>query len=217
MSHYKRWNYQGKLEFLEELKEWVAEEAEYHIQASEVKNGVSSASGKHVKWPLLYFGTGDKRDCPCKVCNQKHNLEVQGAQRNGNKKWETAKKLGLCYCCFEECRVDGCKENHHQILHQKKSLPDSKGRGSVEGNPDPSDSSNVCGNESSTYEIVKEHEQRRIALPTVPVILKHGAQHLQVNYFLGEGRVPSLDGWVDTVMLQNHRIVFVVAWNRLTG
>jgi len=34
---------------------------------------------------------------------------------------------------------------------------------------------------------VKEHEQRRIALCTVPVILKHGTKRLQVNCFLDEG------------------------------
>lgn len=45
-----------------------AEEVEYEVKASEVKNGVSSAGGKHVKWPRSFFGTGDKRDRPCKVC-----------------------------------------------------------------------------------------------------------------------------------------------------
>lgn len=107
------------------------------------------------------------------------------------KKWETAKKFGLYYRCLgkghqgEECRwskecdIDGCKEHHHQILHPKKNLPDF-----TERNPD---ASSVNGNESSTYETVKEHEQRRIALRTVPVILKHGAKHLQVNCFLDEG------------------------------
>ena len=85
------------------------------------------------------------------------------------KKWETAKKLGLCYRCLgkgqlgEECRwskecgIDGCVASY------------------------------VYGNESSTYETVKEHEQRRIALRTVPVILKYGAKRLQVNCFLDEG------------------------------
>ena len=72
------------------------------------------------------------------------------------KKWKTAKKLGLCYRCLgkghldeecrwsKECAIDGCKENQHQILHQKKSLPDF-----MERNPDPRDASNVNGNESS--------------------------------------------------------------------
>ena len=50
-----------------------------------------------------------------------------------------------------------------------------------------SDTSDVDGNKSSTNETVKEREQRRIALRTVPVILKHGAKRLQVNCFLDEG------------------------------
>ena len=197
LSQYYRWvKEKGKLESFEELREWVAEEAEYQVQASEVKNDVSNAGGKHVKWPRSYFGTGDKRDRPCKVCNQKHPIwkcEVLKGMEN-KKKWDTAKRLGLCYRCLgkghlgEECRwskecgIDGCKEHHHQILHQKKSLPDF-----MEENPDPRDASNVNGNESSTYETVKEHEQRRITLCTVPVILKHGAKRLQVNCFLDEG------------------------------
>ena len=86
LSQYYRWvKEKGKLESLEELREWVAEEAEYQVQASEVKNGVSSAGGKHIKWPRSYFGTGDKRDRPCKVCNQKHTF---GSARY-SKEWKT--------------------------------------------------------------------------------------------------------------------------------
>ena len=65
-----------------------------------------------------------------------------------------------------ECEIDGCKEHHHRILHQEKSPTDG-----MEGKVDPS---YVDGNKSSTYETVKEREQRRIARRTVPVILKHG-------------------------------------------
>ena len=98
LSQYYRWvKEKGKLESLEELREWVAEEAEYQVEASERKNGVSSAGGRQVKWPRSYFGTGDKNDRPCKVCNQKHPIwkcEVLKGMEN-KKKWETAKKLGL--------------------------------------------------------------------------------------------------------------------------
>ena len=111
-----------------------------------------------------------------------------------NKKtWETAKKLGVCYrslgkghlgegCRWsKECSVDRCKEHHHQIL-RGKSLP-----GSMEGNTDSCNASNVHWNEPMTYETVKKHEQRRIALRTVPVFLKHGGNRLQANCFLDEG------------------------------
>ncbi|XP_022794110.1 uncharacterized protein LOC111332902 [Stylophora pistillata] len=149
-QYYRRVKEKGKLESFEELREWVAEVAVYQSQASGVKNGVSSASGNIVKWPRLYFGTGDKCDRPCKVCNQKHQIwkcEVFKGMEN-KKKWETAKKLGLCYRCLgkecegcrwsKECGVDGCKEHHHQILHRSKSLP-----GSMQGNTDSCNASNV--------------------------------------------------------------------------
>ena len=56
------------------------------------------------------------------------------------KKWETAKKLGLCYRCLgkghlgdsctwnRECGIDGCKDSHHRLLHEEKVAP-----GSMEG------------------------------------------------------------------------------------
>ena len=108
-----------------------------------------------------------------------------------NKKWEMAKKLGLCYRCLgkghlgesfvwrRECGVDGCKDHHHRILHEEKvTLRFMEGKVDV-----PSKKRN----KSSTYETVQEHEQRRIALRAVPVILKHEDRRLQVNCYLDEG------------------------------
>jgi len=187
LSQYYKWvKEKGKLESLEELREWVPEEAEYQVQASEVKNGVSSAGGRHVKWPR---STGDKRDPPCKVCNQKHLIWCEVLKRMENKKrWETTKKLGLCYRCLgkghlgEECRwskecgIDGCKEHHHQILHPKKNLPDF-----TEGNPDPS---NVNGNKSSTYGTVKEHEQICSALKISTHEVTYWVDSVNVGYWI---------------------------------
>ena len=71
------------------------------------------------------------------------------------KKWETAKKLGLCYRCLgkghlgdsctwsRECGIDGCKDRHHRILHE-------------------ADTPVTEENKSSTYETVQEHAQRSI-------------------------------------------------------
>ena len=79
------------------------------------------------------------------------------------KKWETAKKLSLCYRCLGkghlsgachwsgECGIDWCKEHHHRILHQEESPTDG-----MEGK------SNTCyvdGNKSSMYETVNKREQ----------------------------------------------------------
>ena len=105
LSQYYRWiKEKGKLESLKELRQWVAEEAECQVQASEVKHGVSSTGGRHVKGP-------------------------RSRRRSGRQR----KKLGLCYHCLgkghlseachwrRECGIDGCKEHHHRILHQEKS------------------------------------------------------------------------------------------------
>lgn len=44
LSQYYRWiKEKAKLESCKELRHWFAEEAEYQVQASEVKHGVSSA------------------------------------------------------------------------------------------------------------------------------------------------------------------------------
>ena len=106
------------------------------------------------------------------------------------KKWETAKKLGLCYRCLgkghlgdsctwnRECGIDGCKDRHHRLLHEEKVTS-----GYMEGK---ADTPMTEENKSSTYETVQEHAQRSIALRTVPVILKHGERRLQVNCFLDE-------------------------------
>ena len=196
LSQYYRWiKEKGSLESLEELRRWVAEEAEYQVQASEIKHGLSSVGSVRGKSSTKsYFGTTEeKRDRPCKVCNQKHPIwkcdMFKGMEHR--KKWETAKKLGLCYRCLgkghlgdsctwnRECGIDGCKDRHHRLLHEEKVAS-----GTMEGKADTPVTEE---NKSSTYETVIEHAQRSIALRTVPVTLKHGERRLQVNCFLDEG------------------------------
>ena len=100
LSQYYRWiREKGSRESLEELRHWVAEEAEYQVQASEIKHGLSSVGNVREKSSTKsYFGiTEEKRDRPCKVCNQKHPIwkcdMFKGMEHR--KKWETVKKLGL--------------------------------------------------------------------------------------------------------------------------
>ena len=91
----------------------VAEEAEYQVQASEIKHGLSSAGNARGKSSTKsYFGTTEeKRDRPFKVCNQKHPIwkcdVFKGMEHK--KKWETAKELGLCYHCMRKGQLsDSC-------------------------------------------------------------------------------------------------------------
>ena len=108
------------------------------------------------------------------MCSKEWNIEI--------KKWDMAKKPGLCYRCLgkgplgdsctwsRECGIDRCKDRHHWLLQEEKIAP-----GSMEGKADTSVTEE---NKSSTYETVQEYAQRRIALHTVPVILKRGERHL---------------------------------------
>ena len=77
LSQYYRWiKEKGSKECLEQLRHWVAEEAEHQLQASEIKHGLSSVGSVRGKSSTKsYFGTTEeKRDRPCKVCNQKHPI-----------------------------------------------------------------------------------------------------------------------------------------------
>ena len=76
------------------------------------------------------------------------------------RRWETAKRLGLCYRClsndhlgsscpnYRECKIDGCKDTHHRLLHAERATPrrETEYR-SVNGtNPSPQ----VPGHETKT-------------------------------------------------------------------
>ena len=197
LSQYHRWiEKKGSMESLEELRHWVAEEAEYQVQASAIKHDFSSNGNARGKSSTKSqdFGTAEeKRGRPCKVCNQKRPIwkcdVFKGKEHR--KKRETAKKLGMCYRCLgkghlgdsytwsREGGIDGCKDRHHRLLHEEKVAPES-----LEGK---ADTPLTEENKFSTYETVHEHAKRSIALRTVPDILKHGERRLQVYCFLDEG------------------------------
>ena len=75
-QYYRCIEKKGSMESLEELRHWVAEEAEYQVQASAIKHGFSSNGNARGKSSTRsYFGTAEeKRDRPCNVCNQKHPI-----------------------------------------------------------------------------------------------------------------------------------------------
>ena len=117
------------MKYLEELHHWVAEEADYQVQASKIKHGLSSignARGKSLTKSHFVIAE-EKCDRPCKVSKQKHPIwkcdVFKGLEHRKN--WEMAKKLGLCYRCTRkwhlsdsctwsrECGIDRCKDKHH--------------------------------------------------------------------------------------------------------
>ena len=84
----------------------------------------------------------------CKVCGYNHPIwhcdVFKG--RLVESRWETAKQLGLCYRClskdhigkacprYRECKINGCTETHHRLLHAEKAIAQSETqRGRFEG------------------------------------------------------------------------------------
>ena len=77
---------------------------------------------------------GEPKYKKCKQCGHSHPIWLCDVFRGRSleKKWEKAKRLGLCYRClgnnhlgnscpeYRECKIDGCKDNHHRLLHAEK-------------------------------------------------------------------------------------------------
>ena len=137
LSQYIRWVKENRrVESLLTLKDWTAEEAEYQIQATEIKHGLQSGNnnGKLPHRRSKSYGvnqTDDNNKGTCKVCGASNavcNCEIFKS-RSVRQKWATAKKLGLCYRCLGDdhlggecrrsrvCNIDGCRDRHSRLLH----------------------------------------------------------------------------------------------------
>ncbi|CAB3990844.1 Hypothetical predicted protein, partial [Paramuricea clavata] len=147
LSQYYRWlREKQKEESMETLKDWISQEAEYQIQASEIKHGFRKIRAERVdgsgsgcgRGGRTFYGKpvdgGDKRVKKCQVCTEIHPIWKCTKYRDQSieDKWKMAKKLGLCYRCLgdnhlgnackwnRQCNIDGCNETHHYLLHRPR-------------------------------------------------------------------------------------------------
>ncbi|CAB3997359.1 Hypothetical predicted protein [Paramuricea clavata] len=113
-----------KEESMETLKDWISQEAENQIQASEIKhgfpkiraervdgNGSSSSRGGRTFYGKPVDG-GDKRVKKCQVCTEIHPIWKCTKYRDQSieDKWNMVKKLGLCYRCLGDNHLgNACK------------------------------------------------------------------------------------------------------------
>ncbi len=205
---------------LEKLKDWVAEQAEYQIQASEVKNGISSDGEKRKeRTHRSFFNKEDsKKDYnPRSGCAGSHPIWKCDYFRSQpiDEKCKIAKRAGLCYRCLgkdhlgnscarsRQCNINGCKETHHRLLHGQRRV-NSKGPcqdGKIPEKPPlkqmQSDEKNSQGQTlgtegddskpATTMKTSTEPDTKKVALRTIPVILKNGTRKVRVNCLLDEG------------------------------
>ena len=206
LKEYYHWvKEQGKNETMVTLNEWVAVEADLQTQASEVKHGFtrkyedskwSRRDGRNNKSYGASLQDGKKisneierKGKLCRACGETHHLEKCKVFTGWSfeTKWEAAKRFGVCFRCLDydhlghqcpkskACDVAGCKKTHHPLLHESQPRQETKVP-STEGDT-----------QTTTLNTIERHEERIIALRTVPAILKHGKRRLLVNCFLDEG------------------------------
>ncbi|CAB3988520.1 Hypothetical predicted protein [Paramuricea clavata] len=111
------------------------------------------------------------KEKPCVACEETHPIWqcLIFKAWSGDKKWEIAKRAGLCCRCLGD-------------NHLGKDLPNPK-----PPIQDPPPAMEGDAGDKTTMETVDKHEGKSVALRIVPIILKNDKKRLLVNCFLHEG------------------------------
>ena len=131
----------------------------------------------------------DRKQRQCPVCSQQHGIWNCGVypKMTVPSRWETAKQLKLCYRCLNPghqgslcrrstvCAVNGCRENHHTLLHRVQSV-----------NIINPEQRNITERSMTTVDHNKSEAPAFAVLRTVPVILKNGNRRIEVNALLDD-------------------------------
>ncbi|CAB4017688.1 Hypothetical predicted protein [Paramuricea clavata] len=161
--------------------------------------------------------SGKKEYDPCSACAGSHPIWKCYSFRSQaiNEKWKIARRVGLCYRCLgklhlgssctrsRQCHINGCKETHHRLLHVQRrvnTIGPNQDINVTEKPPmkqmDPKKKylqEQALGTEgdgntqATTMKTSTDHDTRKIALRTIPVILKNGTRKVHVNCLLDEG------------------------------
>ena len=145
LASYFRWSAdKRKKETLEMLSEWMVEEAEYRVRALETKEGMATSNKKKFRArkpqrSLTAIKGRSDRSCAC--CD-KFGHGVWSCDKfkreSVRQRWILAKEKQLCFRCLsnrhqgkdcprtQTCGLDGCKNNHHRLLHEP--VGDRKGK-----------------------------------------------------------------------------------------
>ena len=145
LASYFRWSAdKRKKETLEMLSEWMVEEAEYRVRALETKEGMETSNKKKFrdrKPQRSFTAIKGRSDRSCACCD-KFGHGVWSCDKfkreSVRQRWILAKEKQLCFRCLsnrhqgkdcprtQSCGLDGCKNNHHRLLHEP--VGDQKGK-----------------------------------------------------------------------------------------
>ena len=145
LARYHRWVFENnKEESVIALRTWILQEAEFQTIASETVRGLtgklvntSSSSIRPARYgnQQTFFGeikNSRKQKWLCQECGRQHGIwNCQDfLHKNVAERWNTAKRLQLCFRCLAEghqgklcprsrqCGQGGCEELHHRLLHK---------------------------------------------------------------------------------------------------
>ena len=136
LSRFYRWAKDtGRAESIKTLRDWITEESEYQVKATETVEGLHGARGKSKeedrKRSNRNFNITKQK---CDICHGSHaikNCERYKAM-SVDDQWKITKEKRLCFRCLannhqgkdckraRECGVNGCKRNHDRLLHQSE-------------------------------------------------------------------------------------------------
>ena len=197
LTQYHRWvAEQNKTESVITLRDFVVQEAEYQIMASEKVHGMSKSTGSSGTSRQRSFhaeAKGHKRNC--KVCHGNHGAWAcdQFKAADVNKRWDIAKQQHLCFRCLGDdhsgkscqrtriCGIDNCKKNHNRLLHrsQPQQITAKDSNFQVAAPP-------MEGDRHSSFR-ANHINRESVPLRTVPVILRNGDKKITVNALLDDG------------------------------
>ena len=208
VESYSRWLGEQKLERSAlNLRDWLKEEVRIRVEAAEMVHGIVDRDDGKVDGSKgrfgskfngrAYFGGSGGRSGndkpPCSFCAGNHGVwacrKFQGLAIEA--RWNVAKEKHLCFRCLgsdhqgklcsrsKTCGIDGCKRNHHTLLHDTSLVKQSEEHPSMvsgEGAETKHTHSSVNkGNKTETY-----------SLRTVPVWLKSKKRKIKVNAILDD-------------------------------
>jgi hypothetical protein len=139
---------------------------------------------------------GDRRPTPkppCAFCKGPHH-GIWGCrqfqQKTVEERWTFAKENQLCFRCLskdhrgkdcqrsQQCKVNGCRQNHHRLLHRQPKSPPSS------GTPPSHDTSGEGATEKSKVSMTTQNSTRlgeQCSLRIVPVWLKCNGKKLKLT------------------------------------
>ena len=209
LSKYYCWlGGQCKPETLEVFKDWILDKTDYCVKAAEAIKRLKPSKRKFEMHLGMVKHADQSKGCGiCRLCKTEGHAIWKCEKFNElhtDDEWKIAKDQALCFRClsnthkglscrrFRECGIDGCKSDHHCLLHAFWQPPDP---------------STAANNSTRLLSAVEEDPTipSSTGTPTIPTILQEGVGLQRTCLWRGRARFSRL-------MLQPYRNTLPQNW-----